>query len=253
MLNQAKTMEELKERLKIAFSRAPSKRAIAAACGVSDQAITGWQKKGKIDHAHMPAISKICRVRLQWLMTGEGEKEIDSLADLALVHNPTNDPDGDIYRVGEPRTGSQNNKSNTLTLERNPTKVPLISWVSAGEFCESPDLYHAGDADEWLDCPSRHSNSTYALKVDGDSMTSHNMSERSYPHGTIIFVDPERACVSGSKVIVKLPGATEAVFKKYTLDGGTAYLVPINSQYPTKEVPEGAIFCGVVIGSYWPE
>lgn len=70
-------MTQLKDRLKIAFERAPSKRAIAAACKVSDQAITGWQKTGKVDHAHMPAIAKICNVRLQWLMAGEGEMLIN--------------------------------------------------------------------------------------------------------------------------------------------------------------------------------
>jgi SOS-response transcriptional repressor LexA len=247
-------MEELKERLKIAFSRAPSKRAIAAACGVSDQAITGWQKTGKVDHAHMPAIAKICRVRLQWLMTGEGEKEINSLEDLALAHNHTNDPSESVYRqdVYIPSKGYLTSDDIEL-LTRKTTKVPVISWIQAGDFCESPDLFNPGDSDEWLPCPSRHSKGTYALRVKNDSMTSSVPGERSYPHGTIIFVDPERAYTVGSRVVARLPGTSEATFKIYTEDAGQSYLMPINSKYPPIPIQEGTIICGVVIGSYWPE
>jgi SOS-response transcriptional repressor LexA len=84
-------------------------------------------------------------------------------------------------------------------------------------------------------------------------MTSTVAGARSYPHGTIIFVDPERAYAVGSRVIVRLPNSSETTFKVYTEDAGQAYLKPINSQYPTLPMPKGAVICGVVIGSYLPE
>jgi len=142
---------------------------------------------------------------------------------------------------------------NAAKLLRNPQLVPLISWVTAGAWCESPDNYAPGDAEEWLPCPSRHSARTYALRVVGDSMTSQNPSERSYPNGTIIFVDPEKAVEIGSRVIVRLPNSSDVTFKTYTMDAGVPYLMPINSRYPTIKMPEDAHICGVVIGSYWPE
>jgi SOS-response transcriptional repressor LexA len=142
---------------------------------------------------------------------------------------------------------------NTSPLKRESDLVPVISWVQAGAFCESPDLFSPGDAEEWLPCPSRHSRGTYALRVKNDSMTSLSQGERSYPHGTIIFVDPERAHTVGSRVIARLPGSSETTFKVYTEDGGQPYLMPINPKYPSIPVPEGTVICGVVIGSYWPE
>lgn len=144
-------------------------------------------------------------------------------------------------------------ESNTTELKRKPELVPLISWVQAGAFCESPDLFNPGDAEEWIPCPSRHSPGTYALRVKNDSMTSLSPGERSYPHGTIIFVDPERAHTVGSRVVARLPGSSETTFKVYTEDAGQPYLMPINPKYPSIPVPEGTVICGVVIGSYWPE
>lgn len=143
--------------------------------------------------------------------------------------------------------------NNAVMLLRDPQLVPLISWVTAGSWCESPDNHAPGDAEEWLPCPSRHSEKTYALRVVGDSMTSPNPGDRSYPNGTIIFVDPERAWEIGSRVIVRLPNSSEVTFKTYTVDAGVPYLIPINPRYPTIPMPEGAHICGVVIGSYWPE
>lgn len=66
-------------------------------------------------------------------------------------------------------------------------RVPLISWVQAGEWTETHDLYSPGDAEEWLPCPVRHSPDTYALRVKGDSMESPIRGDRSYHPGTIIF------------------------------------------------------------------
>jgi SOS-response transcriptional repressor LexA len=147
----------------------------------------------------------------------------------------------------------QIHESNLAEVDRKIGSVPLISFVSAGLFCESPDNFSPGDAEEWLPCPSNHSPKTYALRVTGDSMTSNVPGERSYPHGTIIFVDPEKVCVVGSRVIARLPNTAEATFKVYSEDMGIPYLIPINPRYPSIPMPEGTAICGVVIGSYMPE
>lgn len=144
-------------------------------------------------------------------------------------------------------------QANTIQLTRPAGLVPVISWVQAGNWCESPDNFEPGTAEEWLMCPPRHSSRTYALKVVGDSMTSSTPGERSYPQGTIIFVDPEKQFEIGSRVIARLPNSAEATFKTYSVDAGRPYLVPINSRYPAIPMPEGTTICGVVIGSYRPE
>jgi SOS-response transcriptional repressor LexA len=160
---------------------------------------------------------------------------------------------GALNRTPDFIVGGLHEVHNTTELKRKPELVPLISWVQAGAFCESPDLFSPGDAEEWIPCPSRHSPGTYALRVKNDSMTSLSPGERSYPHGTIIFVDPERAHTVGSRVVARLPSSSETTFKVYTEDADQPYLMPINPKYPSIPVPEGTIICGVVIGSYWPE
>ncbi|USD19987.1 S24 family peptidase [Microbulbifer variabilis] len=131
-------------------------------------------------------------------------------------------------------------------------RIPLISWVQAGQFCEAMDLLQPGDAEEWLPCPTPHSDYAYALRVKGDSMASPYPGQRSYPEGIIIFVDPEKPVANGSRVIARLNG--EATFKTFAEDMGRLFLRPINPNYPTLDITDLEVsFCGVIIGSFYPE
>lgn len=136
-----------------------------------------------------------------------------------------------------------------------PTRgmVPVISWVQAGALTEAVDIYAAGDGDEWLPCPQAHGPHTFALRVQGDSMTSPYPGQHSYPDGTIIYVDPDVALTNGRRVVAKLVDTNEATFKVYVEDAGRRFLRPINPQYPTIELNGNFAIVGVVIGSYMPE
>ena len=158
----------------------------------------------------------------------------------------------DILHTGDSTTDGTSAKQ-SIEQAKIHGRVPVISWVSAGLFCEAIDNFQPGDADDWLPCPVNHSSNTYALKVVGDSMTAQHGSQRSYPEGTIIFVDPEREAINGSRVIVKLEESSEVTFKQLASDMGRSYLKPLNTQYSTIELPDTAIICGVVIGSFMPE
>lgn len=224
-----------------------SKADMARIFGVVPQAYNNWVYRNSLPKDQ---IEKAARLIGIW----KKEVAINSLDDYLLAHNPTNQAGGviqkaDVYELKR----NYITENEVLEIAKKYTHVPLISWVQAGNFCESPDLFSPGDAEEWLTCPSRHSQFTYALKVFGDSMTSSNPGERSYPHGTIIFVDPERAHVVGSRVIARLPNSSEVTFKLYTEDAGQPYLMPINQRYPAISMPEDTVICGVVVGSYWPE
>jgi SOS-response transcriptional repressor LexA len=131
--------------------------------------------------------------------------------------------------------------------------VPLISWVQAGAWCEAIDNYAPGDGESWWPCPTPHGKNTYALRVTGDSMTSPYSGHRSYPEGTIIYVDPDVPVATGRRVVAKLPNSNEVTFKEYRYDGGKHYLKPLNPQYQTIEINEETHFCGVVIGQFVPE
>lgn len=130
--------------------------------------------------------------------------------------------------------------------QRKFKEVPLISWVRAGSWSEAIDNFQPGDADGYYPCPEKHSRSTFALKVVGESMYP------DYIPGEIIYVDPEVEAGSGSCVVVQQNGDSETTFKQLMLDGSTKYLKALNPNWPTPiiEMLPDATICGVVIGSY---
>lgn len=163
----------------------------------------------------------------------------------------------EIFRMAPGDLLSGENKKNGLTsnareFDRPIGRIPLISWVSAGTWCESPDEFAPGDAEQWLPLPDSAGPRSYALRVEGDSMTAPYPGVRSYPHGTIIYVDPDRSVTNGCRVVARTPEG-EYTFKTYSEDAGRKYLKPINPQYPTVDITGHMHICGVVIGSYLPE
>lgn len=130
-------------------------------------------------------------------------------------------------------------------------RIPLISWVQAGAFCNAVDLFEPGDAEEWLPAIQSLGPHAYALRVKGDSMTAaHGLS---YPEGVIVFVDPDAPVTNGCRVIAKLPSSDAATFKVYAEDAGQRFLKPLNPQYPTIPMTPDMQLCGVVRGTYRPE
>lgn len=143
-----------------------------------------------------------------------------------------------------------------VTDRGGPRKVPLISWIQAGQWSQAVDIFEPGVAEDWFWCPEGNpSENTYALKVKGDSMTAQSPTDRNYPHGSIIFVDPNKRVENGSRVVAKLPDQDEATFKIYKEDMGRKKLVPINTRvYDVIDITNmNVTICGVVIGSYMPE
>ena len=111
-------------------------------------------------------------------------------------------------------------------------KVPLISWVQAGAWDEAIDTLHPGEAEAWLPCPVKHGARTYALRIKGDSMTAPY--GKSYPEGSVIYVDPDQAggVTTGDRVIAKMMGENAVTFKAFIEDAGKRYLKPLNPAYP---------------------
>ena len=129
-------------------------------------------------------------------------------------------------------------------LESPP--VPLISWVAAGLLCETQEPLPPGEAQDWLVCPVKHGLGTFALKVQGDSMDGSG----GYRDGELIFVDPTVEARPGRDVVVCTPDG-KATFKRLKEDSEGLYLYALNDAFPNRvvRVPEGTMFCGVVIYS----
>ena len=132
--------------------------------------------------------------------------------------------------------------------------VPVISWVTAGQWTEVPNPYEPGIAEEWRPCPKKHGNRTFALRVRGISMENPG-GKYSYSDGDIIFVDPARQPENGSRVIVQMEGNKEATFKQLVIEGDRQWLKALNPAWPEKiiEINGTATICGVIIGKWTDE
>lgn len=121
-------------------------------------------------------------------------------------------------------------------------RVPLISWVIAGNLEDIEDHGQPGEADEWVEVyDTLPGENAFALRVKNDSMTSPHPGERSFPEGTVIVVDPLRGASAGDYVVAKDVVTQQATFKKLTTDGGRWFLKPLNPIYPTVEIDDPSL------------
>jgi len=197
------------------------------------QAISKWLNgEAMAESDSMTALCSWLKVRREWLEYGVLPKKSDE--------------ESNVHRL------KVADGSNVTEINHRFGKVPLISWVQAGAWCEAVSNFESYDSDSWLSCPVPISDQGYALKVLGDSMTNPGPG-RSYPTGCIIFVDPEAETKTGDRVIARLPRTNEATFKILVEDAGNQYLRPINPQYPIIKISEETHICGKVVGSFIPE
>lgn len=121
--------------------------------------------------------------------------------------------------------------------------VPLIEWQFLGSDT-------AKTTANKIICPVSHGPNTFATRVKDNTMTAQY--GRSYPEGSIIFIDPDQAhkAKSGDRVFALIEG-TIPTFKLYGETDGERYLQSINLQYPiiTREFE----ITGLVIGMWMPE
>lgn len=108
-------------------------------------------------------------------------------------------------------------------------RVPLISWVQAGDWTEVIESCNLAAAEDWITATSAVGKNAFALRVVGNSM------EPEFREGEIVTVDPDREAESGSYVIAKI-NHDEATFKQLIRDGGSVFLRPINDAYPLMDV-----------------
>jgi SOS-response transcriptional repressor LexA len=196
-----------------------------------------------------PVLAKALGVNIDWLLTGEGPKHSGS-ADRPMVQY-SNDNIIHKYDTGingvnsETKTRIGNEPTKQLEMESNVSpgpdikgKVPLISWVQAGNASEVIDMLSPGDAFEWIPSTVQVRDHTFALRVTGDSMMN------DFPPGMILIVEPDMDPEIGDYVIAK-NGDEEATFKKLVKDAGVMYLKPLNPAYPMIPL-EGYTIVGVV-------
>lgn len=216
-------METLAQRLKAAREKAGlSQAALAKAIGSGQSTIGSIENGRNHGSGKLLQIARALNVSADWLESGRGAMSVAA---------PT--------KAGAAEPNAYPTPAGT--------RVPLISWVQAGHWCEAIDPFEPGDAEDWLYCPRNHSASTFALRVRGVSM------EPKYRDGAIIYVDPEKSADHLSNVIVRLVDEDEVTFKQLVIEGSKRFLRPLNPEWPGPkliEIDASAHVCGVVIGQF---
>ena len=190
---------------------------LARDVGVKPQAVQAWESgKNCPSRKSIQILSNVLQVSAHWLEFGTSVE----------------------------LSGLSQKDSNVVSLAI-PTEiktVPLISWVTAGNWGDISENYPPGHGEEMIPCPSKCGPLSFALMVKGDSM------EPDYPDRSVIIVDPEREPRHNSDVVVRLNGEMEATFKRLKIDGPRWFLHPVNDRYPVLPL-EGKDFtiCGVVV------
>ncbi|MGP4130091.1 LexA family transcriptional regulator [Pantoea tagorei] len=129
---------------------------------------------------------------------------------------------------------------------------PLFTHVQAGPFSEVGS-YTASDAKAWVATTKKASENAFWLEVKGHSMTAPQGVRPSFPEGMLILVDPAEPVETGDFCVASANGDSEATFKKYELDGGVSYLVPLNPAYRILDCDHSIRIIGKVVKAQWPE
>jgi len=120
--------------------------------------------------------------------------------------------------------------------------IPVISWVAAGKFYETIDIWPPGISGEGEPVYSRKrvSKNTFALRVKGDSMAPR------FHDGDIIIVDPSLRCDTGCFCVVKIN--EEVTFKKFYENETEIRIISLNEKYPEMVIKKGSPVAFKVIG-----
>lgn len=195
---------EYKDRLRAARQHANlTQGQLAEAIGITQTSISDLERGKSKGTTFSARIAKACGVSALWLEDGLGEM------------------------LG---SDDHNNVSPMLQPHRDAMEYPVITWIAAGERVESSVSHPTGIADEWLASTENAGPGGYWLKVKGQSMTSNT--PPSFPEGTPILIRPEGYdLISGKFYIARHTITGETTFKRYNLDAGIGYLVPLNPEY----------------------
>jgi SOS-response transcriptional repressor LexA len=108
-------------------------------------------------------------------------------------------------------------ESNVASPPKMEGYVPVLSWIQAGAWTDMSNVDFFSD--EMVPKPPGSSESTFALRVKGQSMSP------KYGPGTIIYVDPEVMPFDGDDVVAVLTDHNEATFKQYVEEPGDVKLL----------------------------
>jgi len=141
-------MKTLAERLSEARADAGlSQGALAKQAGCGQSTIASIERGRNQGSTILPRLAELLNVSALWLAEGRGPKRPGANTPPSALPEP----------------------SNVSAAPERRRRVPLISWVQAGDWSHAADLLQPGEGLEWIDTSVSVQAHTFALRVEGDS------------------------------------------------------------------------------------
>ncbi|WP_131753785.1 helix-turn-helix domain-containing protein [Burkholderia vietnamiensis] len=237
---------------------------VADTFGISRASVSEWESgRSKPDAAKLTNLAGLLDTSIEYLLTGKQPNLILQGALAGGTHPITSltGPFGTVVGVlagaasGVTKLMKQKNVDETVSnvTEWPVGKLPLISWVQAGDWSEIVDNFQPGDAEDWIACPFPSGRHGFVLRVVGDSMYNPG-GDLSFRDGDFISVNPEHDARHRSLVIARRD-REKATFKQLLLDESEGPMLhALNPNWPTRYIPfdKNTEIVGVVTGQWRP-
>ncbi|MDY7802803.1 XRE family transcriptional regulator [Burkholderia stagnalis] len=220
---------------------------VADAFGISRASVSEWESgRSKPDAAKLAKLAFLLHTTVVYLLEGDIDAPAAGRVSLRSARTVG----------GEPSLKQSHKKvdeSESNVTEWPVGKLPLISWVQAGDWSEIVDNFQPGDAEDWIACPFPSGRHGFVLRVVGDSMYNPG-GDISFRDGDFISVNPEREALHRSLIIARL-NREKATFKQLLLDESEGPMLhALNPTWPTRYLPfdKTTEIIGVVTGQWRP-
>ena len=119
-------------------------------------------------------------------------------------------------------------------------KIPVISWVHAGQWTEQIDNYPPGWAEEYIysDVKGEH---VFACKVHNDCMTPE------FTEGEYVIVNPDIQVENGNFIVARNKETNETCLRQYKVYGKTKILHCLNLKYEDEPIDHRFVIVGKVV------
>ncbi len=130
------------------------------------------------------------------------------------------------------------NQDTILAEVRDQGMVPLLNYISAGDWGHQSDAYVPGDASKFVPVDGDYGVRTFALEIEGESMLP------DFKPGDVVIIDPDVQPMPGDFVVAKRGDDDGATFKRLRMVGPfrdgrqEVDLVPLNQDWPTLRLDE---------------
>ncbi|MDI9684296.1 LexA family protein [Burkholderia cenocepacia] len=237
---------------------------VADEFGISRASVSEWESgRSKPDAAKLAKLAFLLHASVIYLL--EGDTSVPTSTGPSFVDSAKTRDRNYIQRIEDKlrRDEAEFNKTKRSSKivdssESNITewpvgKLPLISWVQAGDWSEIVDNFQPGDAEEWIACPFPSGRHGFVLRVVGDSMYNPG-GDLSFREGDFISVNPDWEAKHRSLVIARHNGE-KATFKQLLIDENDGpMLFALNPNWPKRYMPldKHTEIIGVVTGQWRP-